>query len=97
MPKKFKNKGPRYKSPHLFENSKLVPDTEGKYGPDVVSDFVCDFIRRKKDDPFVVYYPMILVHNPFDPTPDSRDWENKDKNRASRSSTSARWCTTWTR
>lgn len=24
---------------------------------------------------------MILVHNPFDPTPDSRDWEQKDNSR----------------
>ena len=81
LPQKFKNKGPRYKSPRLFENSELVPNTEGKYGPDIVSDFICEFIRRKQNEPFVVYYPMILVHNPFDPTPDSRDWENKDTSR----------------
>ncbi|MCH7753277.1 MAG: sulfatase-like hydrolase/transferase [Planctomycetes bacterium] len=80
-PGKFKNKGSRYKSPTLFKNGVLVPNTEGKYGPDLVSDFICDFIERKKDEPFLVYYPMILVHNPFDPTPDSRDWEKKDKNR----------------
>ena len=81
LPKEFQNKGPRYKSPRLFRNGKIVPDTDGKYGPDIVSDFICEFVERKKDEPFVVYYPMILVHNPFDPTPDSRDWKKKDTSR----------------
>ncbi|MCP4786061.1 MAG: sulfatase-like hydrolase/transferase [Fuerstiella sp.] len=81
LPEIFRNKGSRYKSPTLFRNGTLVSDTAGKYGPDMVSDFICDFIERRKDEPFVVYYPMILVHNPFDPTPDSRDWEQKDASR----------------
>jgi arylsulfatase A len=77
----FKQKGSRYKSPHLFKNGKLIPSTENKYGPDIVSDFVCDFIERKQNQPFLVYYPMILVHNPFDPTPESVDWEKRDRSR----------------
>ncbi|MFT5303272.1 MAG: arylsulfatase A, partial [Mariniblastus sp.] len=81
LPEKFLNKGSRFKSPRLFENGKLVPDTEGKYGPDLVSDFICEFIERKKDEPFFVYYPMILTHSPFVPTPDSVDWKLKDENR----------------
>jgi arylsulfatase A len=79
---RFKNKGSRYKSPHLFKNGELVPNLENKYGPDIVSDYICDFIERKKDEPFLVYYPMILVHNPFVPTPDSSDWEKTDRKRA---------------
>ncbi len=78
---KFRNKGSRYKSPRLFENGELVPDTEGRYGPEIVAGKICDFIERKKDRPFLVYYPMILVHNPFDPTPDSPDWDRTDKSR----------------
>lgn len=81
LPKEFQSKGSRYKSPKLYENGKLIPDTEGKYGPDIVSDYICDFIERKQKEPFVVYYPMLLVHNPFDPTPNSRDWEKKDASR----------------
>ncbi len=83
-PGKFRSKGSRFKSPKLFRNGKLIPRTEGKYGPDLVTDHIIDFINRKKDDPFLVYYPMILVHNPFDPTPDSRDWEKTDKSRGGR-------------
>ena len=33
-----------------------------------------DFIQRKKDVPFFVYYPMMLTHAPFDATPDSLDY-----------------------
>lgn len=78
----FKNKGSRFKSPTLFENGDLIPGTEGKYGPDIVATKICDFIERNKEEPFVVYYPMILVHNPFQPTPDSPDWDKKDKSRS---------------
>ena len=81
LPEKFRSKGSRFKSPTLFENGELVPDTQDKYGPDLVSDFICDFIERKKDEPFVAYYPMMLTHSPFDPTPDSIDWNEKDETR----------------
>ena len=80
-PKKFQSKGSRYKSPRLFENGQLVAATEDKYGPDLVTDFICDFIDRSMDQPFLVYYPMLLTHSPFQPTPDSVDWEKKDKAR----------------
>jgi arylsulfatase A len=80
-PQRFRKRGSRYKSPRLFQNGKLVPNTEGKYGPDLVSDYLCDFIARKKNEPFLVYYPMILVHDPFEPTPDSRDWAQQDETR----------------
>ena len=60
------NKGSRYKSPLLFQNGEKIEDTQGKYGSDYAADFICDFIGRNKENPFVVYYPMILVHDPFD-------------------------------
>ena len=81
LPQQLRNKGPRYKSPNLFKNGTRVANTKDKYGPDVVTDFICDFIERKKDVPFLVYYPMILTHSPFVPTPDSVDWEKTDSNR----------------
>ena len=81
IPPKLRNKGSRYKSPTLYENGVRMPNTKDKYGPDLVTNFICDFIDRKKDEPFLIYYPMILTHSPFVPTPDSVDWEKKDKNR----------------
>jgi arylsulfatase A-like enzyme len=43
----------------------------GKYGPDMFCEFVCDFMERNQKDPFFVYYPMVLVHDPFVKTPDT--------------------------
>jgi arylsulfatase A len=43
---------------------------EHVYGPDRYSNFLFDFIRENKDQPFFIYYPMALTHNPFpDPPP----------------------------
>lgn len=81
LPPLLRNKGPRYKSPTLYRNGERVPKTQNKYGPDMVSDFICEFIERQQAQPFLVYYPMILTHSPFVPTPDSIDWEKTDKDR----------------
>jgi arylsulfatase A len=67
-------KGPRFAGPLIYQNSKVLKNTKDKYGPDIVSDYIVDFIERKKDQPFFVYYPMILTHSPFMPTPDSPEW-----------------------
>lgn len=65
--------GERFWSPPLEHNGKMVTveDNLNKYGPDLLCDFVCDFMERNQDEPFFVYYPMVLVHDPFVPTPDT--------------------------
>jgi arylsulfatase A len=40
-----------------------------------VNEFAIDFISRHKDQPFFLYYPMMLTHDPFQPTPDSPNWD----------------------
>ena len=65
----------RYANPGLEVNGKLVDYKNGEYGPDLVSDYLCGFIERNKDVPFFAYYPMILPHWPFEPTPDSPDYD----------------------
>ncbi len=64
----------RYKNPGLEINHKTVDYTHGEYGPDIVSDYALDFITRKKEVPFFLYYPMMLTHDPYDATPDSPDY-----------------------
>lgn len=71
--------GDRYANPNLYQNGKQLQGLEDAYGPDVVSDYAIDFMKRNKDRPFLVYYPMILTHNPFLPTPDSKEWKDKNK------------------
>ena len=48
------------------------------YSPTLANDYVCDFIDRKKDGPFFIYYPLVLTHGPFEPTPDSADRSSKN-------------------
>ncbi|HUT35514.1 MAG TPA: sulfatase-like hydrolase/transferase [Planctomycetota bacterium] len=64
-------RGERYWDPDYNLNSKPLENPKGKYGPDLLHDFVVDFIARHKDRPFFVYYPMPLVHGPILRTPDS--------------------------
>lgn len=66
---------PRYANPGLEFNGVEKDFNQGEYGPQLVNDFALDFITRHKDGPFFLYYPMILTHNPFQPTPDSADWD----------------------
>jgi len=63
-------KGSRYWGPTLWNNGKPEIHEEG-FGPDAMSDFALSFIERNKDRPFFLYYPMVLVHDPFVPTPDA--------------------------
>lgn len=66
-------KGERYWDPAYNRNGQFLTDTKGKYGPDLLHDFVVDFIRQHRDGPFFVYYPMPLIHGPILRTPDSRE------------------------
>lgn len=68
---------PRYANPGLEINGKEIDYKKGEYGPDLVSDHTLDFIARKKDKPFFLYYPLMLTHDPFQATPDSADWNPK--------------------
>ncbi len=87
MPKKFgfdeyclwqhTRRPPRYANPGLEINGVEKDYANGEYGPDLVNDYALDFITRKKDGPFFLYYPMMLTHAPYQPTPDSKDWDPK--------------------
>ena len=68
-------KGPRYANPRIVQNGELLKTSIDDYGPDIVSDYIIGFIERNQKQPFFVYYPMMLVHSPFQPTPDSPEWQ----------------------
>lgn len=65
-------KGSRYWGPTLWKNGRTKVNESG-FGPDVANTFALDFITRNKDKPFFLYYPMVLPHSPYVPTPDSMD------------------------
>jgi arylsulfatase A len=61
----------RYKDPVITTNGNRQVEMKGAYGPDVFSSFAKDFIERHRDESFFLYYPMVLVHDPFQPTPEN--------------------------
>lgn len=54
----------RYKDPKI-----TVSTGYRQYGPDIFTDFILHFMERHRNERFFVYYPMCLVHDPFQPTP----------------------------
>lgn len=70
---------PRYANPGIEHNGVEKDFNHGEYGPKVVNDFALDYIVRHRDRPFFLYYPMILTHSPFQPTPDNPEWDPKAK------------------
>lgn len=71
----------RYWHPSVVRNGQWVPTTADDYGPDIHQAFVLDFIRRHKDGPFFVYYPMCLTHSPWEPSPDTKATATPGKKR----------------
>jgi len=65
--------GRRYHQPTLYRNGEWTEYDADHYGPRVCLDFIREFIAEERDAPFLVYYPMILTHGPFVPTPASDD------------------------
>ncbi len=68
---------PRYANADLEYNGVSKDFNNGEYGPELVNNFALEFITKNKAKPFFLYYPMILTHSPFQPTPDSPDWNPK--------------------
>jgi len=52
----------RYWHPGIIANHKLLKTKPTDFGPDIFTDFLCDFIRRNKERPFLAYYPMVAPH-----------------------------------
>lgn len=69
----------RYPNPGLEIDGERKDFKNGEFGPDIINSYLCDFIRSRKgkDEPFLVYYPMLLPHWPFVPTPDHPDYDPK--------------------
>jgi arylsulfatase A-like enzyme len=60
------HEGPRYHDPLIWQDGQRLADTEGKYGPQLYVDFLLDFAREHKDQPFFLFYSMALCHDVTD-------------------------------
>lgn len=67
----------RYPNPRLERNGVEEEYDDGEFSTDLFTKFITDFMTTNQEQPFLVYYPMALVHCPFTPTPDSKDWDPK--------------------
>jgi arylsulfatase A len=67
----------RYPNPGFEIDGEQVDFKNGEFGPDVLTDYLCEFFeaQEESDQPFFAYYPMVLPHWPFVPTPDHPDWD----------------------
>jgi arylsulfatase A-like enzyme len=61
----------RYWKPGIIHDGKVLETTMNDYGPDMLSDFICEFIRdnAKGEKPFLAVYPMNLAHSAHCVTP----------------------------
>jgi arylsulfatase A-like enzyme len=68
--------GERYQNAyiHTRQGSKTY---RGLFGPDVYTDFLIDFMKRHRDEPMCLYFPMALTHGPLVPTPDEPEVTDK--------------------
>lgn len=70
----------RFSQPVLETNGILKAYEKGDFGPRIVADYGLNFMEKasQANKPFLLYYPMILTHCPFSPTPDSPEWTHDD-------------------
>ena len=78
--------GDRYADPNLLFLDRATQRPtfrkfDGEYGPDVCKNYLFEFMESsaRRNQPFLAYFPMILTHSPFQPTPASPEWAKGDR------------------
>ena len=56
--------GKRYWDPYINtpEGSRTYP---GKFGPDIYTDYLIEFMKQHRTEPMCLYFPMALTHGPL--------------------------------
>lgn len=63
--------------PAIVANGQLY-ESKYTFGPDMLNEYAVKFIKKEKDKPFFLYYPMLLTHSPFEPSPHTPGKDGKD-------------------
>jgi arylsulfatase A-like enzyme len=71
--------GSRFWAPELSHNGLVIQHDSSTFGPDVFNDYVLNYISQHKAEPFFIYYPMVLAHDPWVTTPDMRNEAASDQ------------------
>lgn len=82
LPKKTFDRNTRGKSrywgnPVIVSNGNLL-ESKHSYGPETLNEYAINFIKQSKGQPFFLYYPMVLTHSPFEPSPNTPGEIGKD-------------------
>ncbi len=64
----------RYWDPYVIQDGKRL-ETKGQFGPDIFTDYLIDYMGRKRDCPFFAYYSTIMTHIPVVHTPHNQGQE----------------------
>ncbi|MEJ7694201.1 sulfatase-like hydrolase/transferase [Daejeonella sp.] len=70
--------GSRYKDPMIYTDERKSKVMKGAYGDEYFTSYIEKFISESRKEPFFIYYPMALTHDPFQPTPFSADFKTGD-------------------
>ena len=72
----------RYQDPYI-NTPKGSKTYKGKFGPDIYTDHIIQFMKKHKEDPMCLYLPMALPHSPLVVTPDEPKASSKmDRHKA---------------
>ncbi|MCB9881767.1 MAG: sulfatase-like hydrolase/transferase [Planctomycetes bacterium] len=69
----------RYHDPYVVRHDAEPRTLDGAFGPDVFTAFLTDFARAHADEPFLLYYPMVLTHGPLVAPPTEPDVRGKER------------------
>jgi arylsulfatase A-like enzyme len=58
----------RYWDPYVIRNGQKIA-ANGRFGPDVFTDHSIEFMKRHREEPFLIYQSAILTHIPVTTTP----------------------------
>ena len=74
------SQGSPYKNPKVYQDGGFLPEAQtlGKYGDDVFTTYINDFIDSNKNNNFFVYYAPTACHSPYGPTPDDAEFTSWD-------------------
>ena len=71
--------GNRYWDPYIYTDKTPSKTYEGKFGPDIYTDYLIHFMKENRDRPMLMYFPMALTHGPLVHTPDHPDATTKEE------------------
>lgn len=62
----------RYWDPYVIRDGRRI-DAQGRFGPELFTDYLIDFMRRHRDRPFLAFHSTVLTHLPVTETPLNRN------------------------